>query len=368
MVPLASSKLCSQIPPAEVARLQAVAREMTFPHGQTIFKEGDDGDGIYIIKSGKVLIYALVGNGERRPISSVSDGEMFGEMAIIDHERRSATVATDGETTVFFISRENMLDLLDHSPALSRNLVREISRRLREFNRQYIREVIQAERLGLVGRFARSIVHDLKNPLNIIGIAADMSVSDIATPEMRQSSRQRIRKQVDRISTMVNELLEFSRTSQTSMVLSNIDYSAFVQGLVEEIRNEASVKNVTVELDNPPPPVRIAASPPRLSRVFYNLVHNAIEAMGGGNGKIVLRFRVEKQAIITEIQDSGPGIPEEVQPHLFEPFFTHGKAQGTGLGLSICQRIVEDHQGSIHALNSPNGGAIFSFSLPIQGV
>jgi signal transduction histidine kinase len=342
--------------------MRHVIREIPLTAGQIIFQEGDEGDGIYMVKAGKVQISAMVGQ-ERRPISLVGEGDMFGEMAVMDNERRSATASAEVETVVYFIPRDEMLKMLSRSPGLAQSLVREISRRLREFNRQYMREVIQSERLVLVGRFARSIVHDLKNPLNIIGIAADMSGLETATPAMRISAKQRIRKQVERISNMVNELLEFTRTSQTSVVLATTDYAAFVLPLIEEIRAEVSVKNTTVECENNPPSAKIGANPQRLARVFYNLMHNATDAMPGG-GKITVRFTATDKEIVTEIEDSGPGIPTDVIGHLFEPFFTHGKAHGTGLGLSICKRIIEDHQGRMQARNSPRGGAIFEFTLP----
>jgi signal transduction histidine kinase len=70
---------------------------------------------------------------------------------------------------------------------------------------------------------------------------------------------------------------------------------------------------------------------------------------------------------VTEIEDSGPGIPPEMMSQLFEPFVTHGKSHGTGLGLSICKRIVEDHHGWINGRNEPGSGARFSFGIPRSG-
>jgi len=69
--------------------------------------------------------------------------------------------------------------------------------------------------------------------------------------------------------------------------------------------------------------------------------------------------------LVTEIEDTGPGIAPDVVTHLFQPFATHGKENGTGLGLSICKRIIEDHHGWIAARNEPGRGAVFSFALPL---
>ena len=80
--------------------------------------------------------------------------------------------------------------------------------------------MLQAERLAVVGRFARSIVHDLKNPLNIIGLTAEMAGMERATPEMRQQASTRIRKQVERISELIGEILDFTQGSQSDFVLA----------------------------------------------------------------------------------------------------------------------------------------------------
>ena len=104
-------------------------------------------------------------------------------------------------------------------------------------------------------------------------------------------------------------------------------------------------------------------NPKRLRRVFYNLIHNATDAMPGG-GKITLRFRQAGGEVITEIEDSGPGIAPEIAEKLFDAFATYGKAHGTGLGLSISKKIIEDHRGRISARNEPGRGAVFSFALP----
>ncbi len=362
MVSLESSKLFSTLSEADLKIVRSVAKELSFSDGQTIFKEGDPGDGIYLIKYGFVQISAILG-GERQILSRIGPGDLFGEMAVLDNDPRSATASADGPLSVTFISRLDLLHLLEKIPPLPACLVREISRRLRDFNRQYIEEVLQAERLAIIGKFARSIVHDLKNPLNIIGLAAELAAMESATPESRASAKNRIRKQVDRISNMVNELLEFTRGSQTPFILARTDYSVFIKQVIEELRPDLTAKSVTLEFENLPPSVEVDMNPPRLTRVFYNLAHNATDAMGSG-GHIKLRFAVKGEELITEFEDAGTGIAPEMLPKLFEAFATYGKAHGTGLGLSICKRIVEDHKGKIYARNEP-GGAVFGFSLPI---
>ncbi|MSU21192.1 MAG: cyclic nucleotide-binding domain-containing protein [Pedosphaera sp.] len=365
MVVLESSKLFNGLSASEFEKLRSTVQVQSFSAGKVIFREGDDGDGLYMIKTGRVLISALVNQDERRTLSNLGPGDFFGEMAVLDNEPRSATAASVEDTEVYLMPRCDIIQLLESSPKLAVNLMREFSRRLREFNRRYIQEVLQAERLTLVGRFARSIVHDFKNPLNVIGIASDLAGMENATASMRQMARTRIRKQVDRLSNMINELLEFTRGTQSSIIPAQTDYAVFVQQFLQEISVEMTENSVLIECENEPPSISLLFDPSRLQHVFSNLIHNALDAMPNG-GKIKLRFALTENEVITELEDSGKGIPPEIAPQLFEAFATYGKAQGTGLGLSICKKIVEDHRGRIQARNAPGRGAIFSFSIPLK--
>jgi signal transduction histidine kinase len=366
MVALEASKLFCQLSPPELNALRRVAREQTYAAGREIFKEGDNGDGVYVVRDGLVDISGLVDQKVRLVFSQIGPGDVFGEMAVIESKPRSAWAVAKADTQVYFIPRAEMLALVERSPALALALLREISHRLREFNRQYLQEVLQTERLAAVGRFARSIVHDLKNPLNIIGLTAEMASMDRATPEMRQQATARIRKQVERISDLISEILDFTQGSQSDFVLAPVEYSAFVKYVMDELGPETALKSVTLELENQPPSVELLIHPKRLRRVFYNLVHNATDAMPEG-GKILIRFRTTDTEVVTEIDDDGWGIAPEIAAQLFEVFATHGKAHGTGLGLSICKRIIQDHQGWISARNQPGRGAVFFFGLPRLG-
>jgi len=176
--------------------LQRTARYLSYPAGANVFQEGDPGDGLYVIARGQVQITCLVTQDQRRVLSRLGPADFFGEMAVLDSQPRSATATAETDVELHFILREDLLELLKRSPGLAVSLMRDFSQRMREFNQQYTKELVQSERLNLVGKFARSIVHDFKNPLNIIGISAEMAAMDNATLELRQSARDRIRKQV----------------------------------------------------------------------------------------------------------------------------------------------------------------------------
>ncbi len=359
---LEQSRLFAELPAEHLRALAKVASEQTFTAGQEIFGEGTAGDGLYVVKNGLVEISVRVGS-VRHVFSEIRPGDFFGEMAVLEDKERSASAVARQESAVYFIPNAAILRLVESSPELALTLLREISHRLREFNGHYLREVVQAERLAIIGRFARSIVHDLKNPLNVIGLTAEMAGMHQLTPELRQNAVNTIRLQVDRITEMVNEILEFTQGKQAELLLPPMDYAEFVTKVVEEIRRESVVRNVTVELSNPPPSVPVTLNAKRLRRVFYNLAQNATEAMAEG-GQIFLRFQTTPAEVITEFEDTGPGVAAEVAGQLFQAFATYGKMHGTGLGLSICKRIIEDHRGWIRARHEAGRGALFAFGLP----
>lgn len=363
MLSLQASKLFRDLPAAELEFLAKVAQEKRFSAGQQVFREGDPGDGLYVITSGEIELSALVSGTKQHVFARLQGGDFIGEMAMLDEEPRSASATATTETKLYFVPREPLLQLLARSSALSWALLQAISRRTREFTRQYVREILQAERMALIGRFAGSIVHDLKNPLTIIGVGAELMCLDSSTQEERSTVQKRISRQIERITGMINEILEFTRGTASPAALVPCDYGEFAQRMLEDFQRDLAGKAVELRVETIPESVRVRLHPQRLSRVFANLLFNAIDAMPTG-GRIVVRFDVNDREVITELCDSGKGIAPEIQDSLFEPFTTYGKTRGTGLGLSICQKIVEEHDGRIWARNDAKGGAVFAFALP----
>lgn len=363
MVSLKNSKLFHALSVHDLEVVRGIAMELPLPAGYTIFREDDVGDAVYVIKDGAVEIRAGMSGGKSQVVSKLGPGEFFGEMSVIEFKRRSASAITAQPTTVYKIPAGEMFTFLQHCPELALTLLREVSSRLRDFHAQYVNEIVQAERLSFVGRFARSIVHDLKNPLNIIGLTAEIAGSDNATPEFRKLAATRIRTQVERISELIGEILEFTQGTSTTMVLVPIDYAEFVRTATDELHTELESQGVILNFENAAPAMPLLLDPARLRRVFYNLTRNALEMMPAG-GIVTLRFTVKPKEVETEIEDTGPGIPAEIAPKLFEPFATFGKKSGTGLGLSISKRIIEDHGGRIWARTEPGRGAVFTFTLP----
>jgi len=365
MVPLEASKPFRNLSRIELDALRQIAQERSFPPGAQIFKEGDSGDGIYVVKDGAVEISVGISQNVRRIFAKIDPGEIFGEMAVLEFKPRSASAVAAAPTRAYFIPRNELLVMLERSPVLSLELLREISQRLRDFNKRYLEETLQAERLAVIGRFARSIIHDLKNPLSIIGMSSELIALEHAKPESRHNAQVRIQKQVERIGDMIGDILDFTNSGQPRALIGDINYAQFTQAVLEEIRADMELRNVVLETQ-PAPPISLPMDPKRLRRVFHNLISNAADEMPSG-GKVFVRHRIENGELITEIEDTGHGIAPQIANTLFEAFATFGKEHGTGLGLSICKRTIEDHGGRIWARNESGRGAVFAFALPVEG-
>lgn len=348
----------------ELLALGRTGHTRRFRTDEIIFSAGDVGDGFYLVDSGCVQLSAVVGHGESRVLALIGAGDFFGEMALLDDAPRSATARAAEDTEAFFLSREEFLRLIERRPQFALNLIREFSGRMRALNQKYADEILQAERLAVIGRFARTIVHDFKNPLQVIGLAAELACSDQTAPPMRHKAQNRIAQQVERMTNMLQELIEFTKPTGQRPALTPVNFARYMNPLAEEIRQEITQRGVKLEIGNPPPEIEVRVQPQRLSRLFYNLLNNAVDEMPDG-GKIFLRFVVAAGELRVEVEDTGRGIVPEIAETIFLPFTTHGKAHGTGLGLTICKKIVEDHGGRIWAHSEPGKGAKFCFTLPL---
>jgi signal transduction histidine kinase len=366
MTRLEDSRFCRHLPEECIATVSEQGVPRSFPEGSMLFREGDVGDGLYIILHGSVDITAKSAPDREHVLSRMEAGDYFGEMAIFDGGTRSASASARTDVHAVFLPAGLLLELLAKAPRLATSLVRDASLRMRDFNRRFLRESLRAERLAMLERLARTIVHDFRNPLNVIGIAADMAAEPTATAADRRSSRDRIRYQVEVLNRMMQELMDFTRGMGPNVVLARVNYRDFLREVLIELSAESQRRGVDVEVTGHLPSVELRIDPPRLSRVFTNLTQNAFDALSGKKeGKLSLSVRQEGEMVVTEILDNGPGIPTEHLPMLFEPFFTAGKAHGTGLGLAICERIIREHGGRIWAESNPGVGAAFRFELPI---
>jgi two-component system NtrC family sensor kinase len=222
--------------------------------------------------------------------------------------------------------------------------------------------------MALLGQLVAGIAHEINNPLNVIAIQAS-NLREIAQDPDEQRAADAIQRNALRCGQLVKNLLAFSRNdpprrNPTSLRLLVDTSLALAVG--ESQRHQA-----LMESDFPGGDVVVSADHIQLEQVVLNLIGNAAQALADQPEprRIMVRVVREEDTATITVQDNGPGLPESIREHLFEPFqTTKEEGQGTGLGLSLCRRFVEGHGGTITYRDAPTGGAIFAIRLPIASV
>ena len=224
-------------------------------------------------------------------------------------------------------------------------------------------ERIHFERLSAIGRMIGSVVHDFRSPLTALrGYAGMLTNLKLDDRERAAYGRYAI-EECDRLNYMVSELLEFTRGGGFELEPTSIRVRPFIEGLADRVRAHFGSRGVRVELDLDDTE-EIFVDKERMDRALWNIAANACQAMPEG-GMVRIRVHGSDDAVTLSIEDEGGGIPEEVRHRIFEPFFSHGKAEGIGLGMLIARKIVEEHGGSI-AVDSEEGvGTVVRFELPL---
>jgi signal transduction histidine kinase len=224
------------------------------------------------------------------------------------------------------------------------------------------REVIRAEQLAAVGQLAAGVGHEIRNPLTSIKLLVQAAIEAPRRAALTDHDLRVIEQEVRRIESSLQTFLDFARPSRTERRL--VDLQEVLGAVAGLVRGRAEKQRVAVRVETPPGQIPILAYPGQFRQVFMNLALNALDAMPAG-GTLALRVRESNPGRLeVEVADTGPGIPREMLPRLFQPFAST-KDTGLGLGLTISRRIVEDHGGTLDAENRPGGGASFFVRLPV---
>jgi signal transduction histidine kinase len=359
--PFGSNKLFLGTDEEILAELAAIPRRVDSAAGTLIFQEGDDADCFYLIAGGCVRVSKRGRGGKQETLSHFRRDDFFGEMAIFDPAPRSAQATTTEATLLGRVDDAGFRRMLEIAPLeISSNLTRETIRRLRRMDSLLIEELLEAERLSLVGSMASTIIHDFKNPINVVMGAVQMLERRNDDPRLSKYAGM-IRRSVDRMLSMAQELLDFSR-GVTSLELTAVSIPDLLEELDEQALHLLPAARIEVERTvgfNG----TLVMDRNRFIRLLLNLVRNAVEAMPGGG---VLRIGVERAdgAVLFTVEDTGGGIPENILPTIFEPFVTHGKQGGTGLGMAIAKSVVDAHGGTISIASTPGTGTRVSVVIP----
>jgi two-component system, NtrC family, sensor kinase len=238
--------------------------------------------------------------------------------------------------------------LLDEEGELRRRIddVNAATERLKEAQQRLVR----SERLASVGRLAAGLAHEIGNPLASLMGLEDLLIAGGLTHEEQADFLPRMRRETERIHRVLRDLLDFARPTQTKdrdQPKEPGDVTGAIDDALALLGPQKIMKQVEVirALDAPLPLVNLAR--PELVQVLLNLLLNAADAFQG-EGTIHVRATAKDRRVRIEVEDNGPGLPEQIRERLFEPFVTTKEiGKGTGLGLAVCRGLVEGAGGLI---------------------
>lgn len=234
--------------------------------------------------------------------------------------------------------------------------------------------------LAEVGQLLLESLHEMNNPL--AGISMGIQLLEMSMASMRQATLseppdrekllgliERNEEQLTRMTHAIDMLAKLKQDiadygKPIAPELKPEVFREVVERALSSFLPQSRFQEMTVETDFLEASPQVMCQSDRLEQVLFNLLKNAAEATEA-RGTVWLTERLEGDMVVLEIEDSGPGFPDEILPRLFTPFVTSKPATGSGLGLSICRRIIHQHRGDIYIYNKPERGACLRVTLPV---
>ncbi|MCH8060457.1 MAG: two-component sensor histidine kinase, partial [Proteobacteria bacterium] len=203
------------------------------------------------------------------------------------------------------------------------------------------------------------------NPLSAVLGYAQLAKRKLSQPDAVKAHLDIIESETRRCNDIISNLMQFSR--QEKGEFSEISINDVVEKSVGIVDHQLSLNNIRVTMDLAESIPPILGNANQLQQVLMNLAINAQHAMGEDGGTISIQTVIDNESVMIIVDDTGPGIDDEVAANIFEPFFTTKAAgEGTGLGLSVSYGIIQEHEGAISVTKAPGGGARFEIRLPMN--
>ena len=367
---------------AVVDAVAAQCHEAAYARGEVIFREGEQGDRLFIVLSGEVEVWKHYRGADANLLATYGTGRFFGEMALVDELPRSATSVATADSRLLYLRRDDFVELVRRYPPLATSVMRSLSAIVRESNDSFVadlyhrnqeleqayrrlehaqRELLEHERLSNLGKMSNMILHDIRNPVAVLKGYSQMLLAAAADPERVRDYAARIATEAERLGHLSGELLDYAR-GEVRLDMSVVAPSrilADVQRYVEEqIRGTSIELTVNIEDDEP-----LVVDFQRMVRALLNLLDNARKACGDG-GEITVTVRRAEGTIEFTVEDTGEGMSDEVARRVFEPFFSRSARGGTGLGMLIVRNIVEAHGGTLFVASREGHGTKVTIRLP----
>jgi signal transduction histidine kinase len=224
--------------------------------------------------------------------------------------------------------------------------------------------LVRSEQLAVIGRLASGIAHEVKNHLSPFMLADMIRLRYPDDAEIQEAAEMMLEAQ-RHIYGLVDEIRIFARGSESAYDLAPHDLGQVVEAALRFLRCDAKVKRCRLELIREAEPL-VEIDAHRIRQVLINLVRNAADAIGDGDGRIVVRISEAGEEARIDVEDDGPGVPPELAERIFEPLFSTKGDQGLGLGLDISRKIVRAHGGELSLRARPGGPTVFRVGLPFS--
>ncbi len=239
----------------------------------------------------------------------------------------------------------------------------ELEGRINELNKanNELSELRSIEKFAATGRIARTIAHEVRNPLTNISLASEQLKEINSDNEEAGMLLSMTDRNVNRINQLVSDLLSATRIEQLQFEPSNINL--LLDEALSQAQDRLELRHINVEKEFDANLPEIVVDRGRIRLAFLNIIVNAIEAMKNDTGQLRIRTYQRDQKCVIEFIDNGSGMDEETSQKLFEPYFT-SKAKGNGLGLTHTQNIIINHKGNIQVSSQPGEGTTFTIILP----
>jgi signal transduction histidine kinase len=381
----------------EVSRLVDRGRVLSVAAEQTLFREGDQADCMYVILCGQVRIFLQDEDGHESALAMLQTGDFFGEMALLDGGARSASADSVIPCRFFILDRQGFLDLLAASPTCLARLLTALTGNIRkttdryfqaELAKQTLRVEMERERHRSLSQMVAGVAHEVNTPLGIINTAASIikrelmpeAISTLAAEHPLQAVLESVREATDLIQkniTRAHTLVQSFKNMAVGLstdVKETLHLSEVLVEILDLFKINARKAKLAVEFNTTLTHQESTWVGYRghLTRVILNLLTN-VERYAypdGVGGKVEIALRAEQQhkepCFVITVRDSGAGIAPENLPKVFEPFFTTGRGQGgTGLGMAIVYNLVTATlQGTIAIESAPNQGTTVRVTVP----
>ncbi|WP_456408495.1 sensor histidine kinase [Caldithrix abyssi] len=243
------------------------------------------------------------------------------------------------------------------------NLEKKIEERTRALKEAQF-QISHQEKMASIGLLAAGIAHEIGNPLTSISSMTQIIKRKVNDENVKQYLNT-ILENIERISRIVRELVDFARPSSLEATWVNVN--DVVRNAYGIVKYDRRAKTVDFQLNLQENLPNLFLAPDQLLQVILNMLLNAMDALKEGKGKIEITTRLEDDHVIISIADTGVGIPQEHLNKIFEPFFTtKDVGHGTGLGLSVSYGIIKNFNGSIQVKSEVGKGSIFIIKLPVK--